>query len=107
MVNFCCEDMFNNIDYIDQSNIADVENNKFIFYSSKFNEYGIPIHDGENGKANSYILIQYCPWCGKRLPKSRREEWFECLEHLGFESPFEDFEKIPIEFKSDLWYSNK
>ncbi|MBE6727773.1 MAG: hypothetical protein E7562_03895 [Ruminococcaceae bacterium] len=105
MVNFCCEDMFNNIAYIDQSNNVDLESDKFVFYSSKFNEYGIPIHDGENRKATSYILIQYCPWCGKRLPESRRDEWFDRLEHLGFESPLEDFEKIPVEFKSDEWYS--
>lgn len=25
--------------------------------------YGIPIHDG----GSSYIVIQYCPWCGAKL----------------------------------------
>jgi len=28
-------------------------------------EYGLIIHDGGRSK----ILIQYCPWCGKRLGK--------------------------------------
>ena len=27
--------------------------------------YGIPIHDG----GNSYIEIEFCPWCGTRLTK--------------------------------------
>jgi hypothetical protein len=26
-------------------------------------DFGIPIHDG----GNSYIKIEYCPWCGKEL----------------------------------------
>lgn len=41
-----------------------------IKYSSKFDEYGIPIYDG----GTSYILIHYCPWCGTKLPKSKRAD---------------------------------
>lgn len=42
----------------------------------------------------------------KKLPKSRRDEWFDCLESLGFDSPFEDFDKIPSRFKTSEWYSS-
>lgn len=77
---------------------------KIVYYSSKFNEYGLPIYDGENGRATSYILIRYCPWCGGKLPKSRRDEWFDCLEKNGFDTPFEDFDKIPSEFKTSEWW---
>lgn len=103
----CCNDMENNIYHIDQKDNFDKndQNDQAVYFSSKFNEYGIPIHDGENGRATSYILIQYCPWCGKKLPDSMREEWFERLESLGFESPFEDFDKIPSEYKSSEWYA--
>lgn len=73
-----------------------------VFYSSKFNEYGIPIHDGENGRITSYIQIQYCPWCGKKLPDSLREKWFDEPEKLGYDDPLND--DIPEEFKSDKWY---
>jgi len=44
-----------------------------VFYNPKFDEHGIPIRDGENGSAGSYVRIAYCPWCGARLPESTRE----------------------------------
>jgi len=34
-----------------------------LFYSKKSNRYGIIIHDG----GSSFIVISYCPWCGKKL----------------------------------------
>lgn len=75
------------------------ELNKIIQYSDRFDEYGIVIHDG----GNSSIIINYCPWCGKELPKSKRDKWFDTLEKLGFINPLE--EDIPIEFKSNLWWN--
>ncbi len=106
MVKSCCNDMFENTFHIDPNcngiNLA--ARDKLIWYSSKFNEYGLPIYDGINGTATSYVLIQHCPWCGKALPESRRDEWFERLEQLGFESPYEDFDKIPEKFKTSEWY---
>ena len=106
MVKMCCEDMRENSYCIDQKNTCSENgaDDKLIYYSSRFDEYGIPVRDGEKGKANSYILIQFCPWCGKKLPQGRRDEWFECLEKLGFDSPFEDFDKIPSKFKTSEWW---
>ena len=69
-----------------------------LVYVEKFDEYGIIIHDG----GSSYILIDYCPWCGKKLPMSKRDLWFDELEKLGFENPFA--EEIPKEFESDAWW---
>jgi hypothetical protein len=43
-----------------------------MLYFNKFDEYGIPIHDG----GTSCIIIKYCPWCGKKLPKSKRKSSF-------------------------------
>lgn len=40
-----------------------------IYHSKTWNEYGIIIHDG----GASYSVIQYCPWCGAKLPESKRE----------------------------------
>ena len=100
--------MKNNMYCVDESCMV-TENSvedKMVYFSSKFNEYGLPIHDGENGRATSYILIQYCPWCGKKLPESRRDEWFDRLAKLGFDTPFDQLDKIPLEFKSSEWYSN-
>ena len=87
----CCEMM----EYFLNNN----ESNKIIQYSDRFDEYGIVLHDG----GNSSIIINYCPWCGKELPKSKRDEWFDTLEKLGFINPLE--EDIPIEFKSNLWWN--
>jgi predicted RNA-binding Zn-ribbon protein involved in translation (DUF1610 family) len=35
-----------------------------IGFSEKWDEYGIIIHDG----GGSWVTIQYCPWCGAKLP---------------------------------------
>lgn len=86
---FCCSEM--------KQNIAET---KCILYSDIFDEYGLPVP----GDSESFLLLKYCPWCGKVLPNSNREEWFEKLEKLGFDDPlFED--SIPIEFKTSKWRS--
>ena len=97
---FCCEDMQNNI--FDTSAAKSNSTDKTIYYSPRFREYGIPVRDGLGGYASSYIQIQYCPWCGKRLPKSKRDEWFDTLYSLGYDSPMED--DIPEEFMTSRWY---
>ena len=83
----CCEDMKINI-----------EENMLISYNEVFDEYGINVP--EDGC--SYILVEYCPWCGRKLPVSKREQWFEELEKLGFEDPLFD-ETIPAIYKSGEW----
>lgn len=43
-----------------------VEEENSIVFLEKFQEYGVPIRDG----GSSYLLMNYCPWCGARLPSS-------------------------------------
>jgi hypothetical protein len=74
---------------------------QLIYYSGRFDEYGIIIHDG----GTSYNLIHFCPWCGTKLPPSKRNLWFEELELLGFDDPLE--QDIPKEYVTDEWYKNK
>ena len=38
-------------------------------YLPVFREYGLLIHDG----GSSFVRIQFCPWCGSRLPESLRD----------------------------------
>jgi hypothetical protein len=71
-----------------------------INYLPKFNEYGLIVHDG----GTSVIAINYCPWCGAALPESKRDEWFDSLEKLGFDNPAN--QEIPKEYDSDAWYKN-
>lgn len=76
------------------------DSDDIIYYSLKFDEYGIIIHDG----GSSYITIEFCPWCGKRLPNSKRDLWFDKLDELGIENPMEN--EIPIEFTTDEWWKS-
>ncbi|MCC3864975.1 hypothetical protein K0040_11895 [Terrisporobacter petrolearius] len=96
---FCCKNMKDNID-----KNCSIHNECFkcpdtlIYYNQKFDEFGIIIHDG----GMSYIHINFCPWCGKKLPESKRDRWFDELEQLGYDSPFDM--DIPVEYKSNKWY---
>ncbi len=102
MTKHCCEMMSENIELN-----CDKHNNPFdcadvlIHYSKTFDEYGIIIHDG----GSSYVGIDFCPFCGTKLPESKRDLYFSTLEKLGFDNPWE--QDIPEEFNSNLWYKNK
>ncbi|MBH0237222.1 DUF6980 family protein [Methylobrevis albus] len=66
-------------------------------YSDKFDEYGLIVHDG----GSAVILIDFCPFCGTRLPSSRRDDWFDEVEALGF-SDFDD-PAIPTKYATSAW----
>jgi len=79
-----------------------------VVYVSEYREYGLPIRDGKNSSASSYMVIYYCPWCGSELPTSLRDEWFHIMRsEYGLENPYDDKRKIPKEFKSDLWWKKR
>ncbi|MEG0856826.1 MAG: hypothetical protein RSG52_10165 [Terrisporobacter sp.] len=92
---FCCENMKDNTN----TNKACFDcPDTLIYYNEKFDQFGIIIHDG----GTSYICINFCPWCGQKLPESKRDRWFDELEELGYDSPFDT--DIPVEYKSNKWY---
>lgn len=66
----------------------------------KFREYGIDILDG----GTSYQSINFCPWCGAKLPHSLRKEWFDHLENIGID-PADGV--IPDKYRDHAWYSSK
>jgi len=102
MRKFCCDEMERKINQKCEFNKSVFEcPDNLIWFDSKFNEYGLIIHDG----GESYVEINYCPWCGCKLPKSKRELWFNTLEKLGYNDPVE--QDIPEDFKSDKWYSRE
>ena len=68
-----------------------------ITYGARFREYGLAYRDG----GTSCQLLQYCPWCGSKLPSSLRDRWFERLEELGLEP---DDPGVPHEMKTDAWW---
>ncbi|MBN2016591.1 MAG: hypothetical protein JW794_00410, partial [Candidatus Cloacimonetes bacterium] len=70
---------------------------KLIYYSSIFDEYGFLIHDG----SGTYELIGFCPWCGSKLPESKRDKWFDELGELGYYDPLN--QEIPEKYKCSKW----
>jgi hypothetical protein len=65
----CCERMEEGLK-LDCSQHTDVFEcpDSLVYYSDRSNEYGLIVHDG----GTSYIVIGYCPWCGSKLPGSKR-----------------------------------
>ncbi|MCE7057147.1 hypothetical protein LZF95_20875 [Algoriphagus sp. AGSA1] len=68
-----------------------------IIFIRKFDEYGLKIWDG----GSSSIVIDFCPWCGEKLPTSKRDQWFEEIEKLGIDPWTED---VPDKYSTDAWY---
>jgi hypothetical protein len=68
-----------------------------VIYHEAFDEYGLIVHDG----GASYVLIQYCPWCGAMLPESQRDLWFDKLEAMGIADP--SASTVPAEFLTAAW----
>ena len=95
----CCEMMNENTNKICEKHNDIFEcPEQIIIYNEKFDEYGVIIHDG----GQSYLCIEYCPWCGIKLPQSKRDLWFDELDKLGYKNPLE--EVIPEEFQTSKWY---
>jgi hypothetical protein len=99
MSKHCCEQMNEQVSQVCAQHTDRFEcPDALIDYSQKFNEYGLIVHDG----GTSSIAIEYCPWCGNKLPESKRAQWFDELEKLGIDDPTDA--NIPERYKSDAWY---
>ena len=93
---YCCDMMKHNIFCELSEDVGD----KTIFYSKRFDEYMIPLSEDRI----SGICIAYCPWCGKKLPASKRERWFEELDEMGIEFSLFDTEQVPPDYLDDTWW---
>jgi len=72
-----------------------------ITYVGQFRVYRIDCREGFGGGIQT---IAYCPFCGRRLAKALRDEWFAMLDEAGLEP--ED-PRVPEEMKSDAWWRNR
>ena len=71
MADHCCDDMRHQLAwYCDKHSNPYECMDCLILYSKKDKEYGLVIHNKGGG---SVWTISYCPWCGQRLPGSKRE----------------------------------
>ncbi|MDX8361787.1 DUF6980 family protein [Cytobacillus sp. IB215316] len=102
MEQHCCETMTHYVNFKckQHPNIFDCPDS-LIHYTENLDEYGLIIHDG----GTSVLTIYYCPWCGNKLPESKRDLWFETLYKLVFDDPTE--QRIPDEFLTEKWYKIK
>lgn len=95
---FCCKKMAAALrhDCKDHETPWDCSDTSLV-YHEPFNEYGVPIRDG----GMSYLIIDHCPWCGKRLPSSERDRWFDEVEAASLDP--QDIEALPPNFLSAAW----
>ena len=70
---------------------------KRIYWSVLFDEYGLICQP-----AAEILLISHCPFCGGKLPKSRRDEWMRKLEATGWRTWGDE---IPDQFFSVKWWA--
>ena len=52
-----------------------------IYWSPVFDEYGLICQPSAE-----VLDIQHCPFCGQRLPDSRRDAWFERVVPTGWKT---------------------
>lgn len=97
---FCCNEMEKQV-----NSYCPEDQNRFdcpdclIDYNEVYDEFGIIVHDG----GTSCVTIEFCPWCGSKLPESKRELWFKELEDLGIIDPVE--QELPDKYRSNKWYT--
>ena len=85
---FCCEQMYR---------IVVVDKDIMFDYLPYVREFGI----AKRNSATGMYLIHFCPWCGSRLPRSLREEWYRYVwdpKSLDMQT------KIPKLFRTDQWW---
>lgn len=68
-----------------------------IGYDPKFGEFYIVVPESAG-----YIALNYCPWCGMKLPRSLRDEWFDRIFALGLDGPEDP--RVPADMHSDAWW---
>ncbi|MFN8523152.1 MAG: hypothetical protein U0821_08605 [Chloroflexota bacterium] len=73
-----------------------------IRYSDRYRRYGIVIHDG----TESVLVIQYCPFCGSRLPEPLDDKWFDLF--YAMEEDLEPYDlNVPVEMRDGTWWRRR
>ena len=77
--------------------VALVAADRAVLYDLVFDEYCL----AGQGMTLSAEVLTWCPWCGRRLPPSKRERWFDELarEGLGPDDP-----DLDERFRTDAWW---
>lgn len=95
----CCDDMHKALHFTCEQHSDPYECGDYaLIYHPLFCEYGLIIRDG----GMSYLLIDYCPFCGSKLPERRRDWWFDELERRGIDDIEVDFANLPDDLQRDI-----
>jgi len=95
---FCCEDMTRALSFACDQHESPFEcADQLLCFNPMFEEYGLIVHDG----GASYVCIAHCPWCGTKLPDSRRDQFFDLLDALGLDASQDD---LPERFTRPGWW---
>jgi hypothetical protein len=68
-----------------------------LVYDPVFDEYCLLLAGALDGGA----VLRWCPWCARRLPATRREEWFARLRDAGLTPD----DPLPERFQTDSWWT--
>ena len=65
----CCDEMARQVDHRCDTHPDPFDcPDNLVHYAARFDEYGLIVHDG----GSSSVRVEYCPWCGAKLPASKR-----------------------------------
>lgn len=94
----CCFVMDYSVDKSNPYNISPTS------YSPKFREYYLQATIGPGSRK-----IDYCPYCGTKLPAGLSDLWFDILEEEYEIQAWKhnQKEKIPAEFFTDEWWKKR
>lgn len=76
-----------------------------IGFIPKYREYYV-----ERNGTTSIHSLDYCPWCGAKLPESLREAWFDTLKNeYALDDPWDHEQEklIPQEFNTNEWWKKR
>jgi len=65
-------------------------------YDDRYDEYAVAVP----GSEAAFQIVNFCPWCGVRLPMSQRDKWFDDLEAMGIDPFGED---VPSAYRTSEW----
>ena len=87
---------------------------EIVFYSLRTNDVIIEYYPRRRAYRTVHgeetcCPINYCPFCGTKLPRELWDEWLDTLEkEYGIEDPTDsEREKVPAEFWTDEWWKKR
>lgn len=81
-----------------------------VIYDGVHRLYAVRIDNGPPDYVNPVQRLDYCPWCGVRLPADLWEQWYDELEALlgdRYDLSTDPSGLIPVEYRSDRWWRGR